>query len=281
MLACLCVLSMLAVIAHAQLGLTVNADTSYAVTLDGKPWLSSAADAYVVTYGGLHHTSRDGSLKSDGAPSPISGSDVLGDYSGYSVSFNRGIFVASFRLYATRSALIFQQAFPKGLAGMNITSNYDDLATGFPAFGPPQAQLNSTDIGYLSWSGGMCPGHNGLWNAAGAKAAALGSQSGPLVLFDTAGASVVLSPASGFMTAQLALANACGTSLCAGHNGKVSGVPAGWTLETAVVGGAGINNTVMALGDLLLARGGKTRTAADADLTVSTLGWWSDNGAYK
>lgn len=239
-------------VAHAQLGLTVRPDASYAVSLDGQTWLSSAADAYVVAYDGKHHTAKDGSLKADVAPAPISGSDILGSYAGYSVAFNNGIFIASFRLYAARNALIFQQAFPKGLVGMNITSSYDDVATGFPSFGPPQVQLNSSDRGFLSWSGGMCPGHTGVWSASGSKSADLGSQSGPLVLFDAAANALALSPASGFMTAQLAFGPACGTSLCAGHDGLVTDVPAGWTLETALVGGAGINSTMMALGDLLL-----------------------------
>lgn len=271
----------LTAVAHAQLGLTVNADATYAVSLDKKTWLASAADAYVISYNGQPHSFKDGSLKADGAPTPISGNDILGSYSGYSVGFNAGIFVASFRLYEERSTLIFQQSFPKGLVNMNITMNYNDLATGFPAFGPSQSELNSTDVGFLSWSGGMCPGHTGVWNAAGSKSADLGSQSGPLVLFDNAGNALAMSPASGFMTAQIAFGNACGSALCAGHNGLVTNVPAGWTLETALVGGAGINNTVMALGDVLLARGGKTRTAANADLTVSTLGWWSDNGTVQ
>lgn len=256
----------------------MNADASYAVSFDGKPWLSSSADAFVASYDGRLHTSRDGSLKADSAPVPISGSDVLGAFSGYSVAFNGGVYVASFRLYSARSALIFQQAFPRGLAGMNASDNVDDVATGFPSFGPTE-MLNSTAVGFLSWSGDMSKGHHGLWNAT-SNNAQLGSESGPLTLFDATGASVVLSPASGFMTAQLALASACGGALCAGHNGKVTDVPAGWTLETALVGGTGINDTVMALGDLLLTRGGKTRTAADADLTISTLGWWSDNGAF-
>lgn len=275
------VLSVLAALhaAHAQLGLAVNADASYVVSLDGIPWLASASDAFVITYGGRLYTSRDGSLKTDSAPTPISGNDVLGSFSGYSVGFNDGVFVASFRLYSARNALIFQQAFPKGLVGMNVSDDVDDVATGFPSFGPA-AGLNSTGLGFLSWSGDMSKGHHGLWNANGSNGAQLGSESGPLALFDASGTTVVLSPASGFMTAQLALANACGSALCAGHNGRVTDVPVGWTLETAVVGGSGINNTVMALGDLLLARGGKTRTAADADLTISTLGWWSDNGAY-
>jgi hypothetical protein len=227
----------LAAVAQAQISLTVNPDTSYSVQLNGKTWLSSAADAYVVSYSGAHHTVKDGSLKPDGTPAPITGSDILGAYTGYSVSFNQGLFVSSFRLYAGRSAVIFQQAFPKGLTRMNIAGSDDDVATGFPAF----AQNNSTNLGFLSWSGGMCPGHTGLWNAAGAKGAALGSQSGPLVLFDKTGNAIALSPASDFMTAQLALANACGSALCAGHNGEVTSVPPGWTLETLLVGGSGIS----------------------------------------
>ena len=60
----------------------------------------------------------------------------------------------------------------------------------------------------------------------------------------------------------------------------VTDVPVNWTYDTILIGGAGVNGTMMAWGDALLARTGKTRTKPDADLIVSTLGWWTDNGAY-
>jgi hypothetical protein len=42
--------------------------------------------------------------------------------------------------------------------------------------------------------------------------------------------------------------------------------------ETLIVGGSGVTSTVMAWGDVLLQRGGKTRTRAGADVAVATLG---------
>ena len=84
------------------------------------------------------------------------------------------------------------------------------------------------------------------------------------------------------MTGQLAhaaIVNDTG-GIASGQNGMVTDVPAGFTYDTLVAGGAGVNDTMMAWGDALLARTGKTRTTADADLIVSTLGYWTDNGAY-
>jgi hypothetical protein len=42
--------------------------------------------------------------------------------------------------------------------------------------------------------------------------------------------------------------------------------------DTLIVGGSGVTSTVMAWGDVLLQRGGKTRTRAGADVAVATLG---------
>ena len=110
----------------------------------------------------------------------------------------------------------------------------------------------------------------------------IGKESGPLALYNASGATITISPLSGFMTAQLAHANIVNDTdgcIASGHNGMVTDVPAGWTYETVIVAGSGVNSTVMAWGDVLLARSGKTRTKADADVIISTLGWWTDNGA--
>ena len=259
-------------------GYTLSADgSSYAVTLDGAPWLVSSAAAYTIRSGHTTLTSRDGSLKADGAPTPASGSDALGSWAGASMSFNGGLFEASFQLYAARNTLSLVQRFPRGLASMELpTANADqDLTTAFPAFLPPAPGT----LAYVSWANCMCNGNVGLYGGAG-QGANIGPESGPLALFNAAGTTLVLSPGSAFMTSQLAHAAIVNDTGCiaAGLNGMVTDVPAGWTYDTLFVGGVGTNDTMMAWGDALLARTGKTRTAPNADLIVSTLGYWTDNG---
>ena len=267
--------------ALAQLTLDVQPSGAYTVTYPGIT-LSSAAAAFAVRYDGALHSTADGSLALDAPPAPTSGNDAMGAYTGFDLTFNSGVFGASFKLYADLNALLFTQSFPKGLTGMAAAGDHspaNDLSTAFPVFGPPEAQLN-TSLAYLTWPECMSTGHVGRFRAAEAGNTGLQGNSGtPLTLFAEGGQAVVLSPVSGMMTAQVVFAGAVGTALGAGHNGMVTEVPAGWTQETLLVAGDSVNATVMAFGDQLLARSGKPRTAPDADLVISTLGYWTDNGA--
>ena len=275
--ACACALSLGA--PPGQLGYSVSADgTSYAVTMDGTAWLQSSRAAYIIRSGGQTLSTANGGLTFDSAPTPSSGSDALGAWSGAAVSFNSGLFVATFKLYAGRNALSLEQRFPRGLAGMalDVTAADADLTTAFPAFKSPEAGK----LAYVSWTNCMCNGNVGIYGGNG-QGANIGPESGPLALYNAAGVALVLSPGSAFMTGQLAHANIVNDTGClaSGHNGMVTDVPAGWTYDTLFVGGASVNDTTLAWGDALLARTGKTRTKADADLVVSTLGYWTDNGA--
>ena len=268
---------------HAKLSLDVRGDGSYSVSNGGSISLFSALDAYAIRYSGAPHTTSDGSLKMDSAPQPISGSDSMGSYTGYMVAFNSNIFTASFKLYDALDAILFTQTFPQGLTQMAASGHRapeNDLSTGFPAFGSPQSKLN-TSLAFLTWPECMSTGHVGRFTAGGVGAAGLNDNSGtPLALYAEDGSAVIMSPISGMMTAQVVFAGLVGTSLGAGHNGMLEEVPPGHALETLLVAGSSVNATVMAWGDLLLARSGKHRTLPDADLIVSTLGLWTDNGAY-
>ncbi len=284
MLHALPLLLALSAVAFGKLSLTVNSDGSYSTAQDGVVTLESAPIAYAVRYDNAVHTTDDGSLKMDAPPSPTSGTDTLGSYTGYSVAFNDGVFLADFKLYGDLDALLFTQTFPKGLSDMAATTDHapqNDLSTAFPVFGPPQKDLN-TSLAYLTWPECMSTGHTGMFNAQGIPNSGLQDNSGtPLVLYSQSGASMIISPVSAMMTSQVVFAGLVGTSMGVGHNAMVTEVPAGWTQETLLVGGTGVNNTVMAWGDLLLKRGGKHRTLPDADLVISTLGWWSDNVRVK
>ena len=277
------VLALLAALpgALAKVALQVRPDGSYRVTHDGIA-LDSAAAAYAVRYDNVLHSTADGSLALDAAPAPISGTDALGAYTGFALAFNKNRFAASFKLYAALDSLLFSQTFPAGLSGMAAASDSspaNDLATAFPVFGPAASKLNDTNLAFLTWPECMSTGHTGVWDAAAPGASGLRGTSGtPLVLFSPNGSALMMSPVSGMMTAQIVFAGAVGTALGAGHNGAVAEVPAGWVQETLLVGGDSVNATVMAWGDILLARSGKHRTVAGTDVVISTLGWWS--GAF-
>jgi hypothetical protein len=64
-----------------------------------------------------------------------------------------------------------------------------------------------------------------------------------------------------------------------GFNPSLRNLPAGFRQETVVAFGAGINKTWESWGRTLVALGGATRPAYDADATLKYLGYWTDNGA--
>lgn len=196
-----CAAIAVAAVASGQVGYTLAADgKSYSITIDGVVWLASSPAAYLIRSSGKTLSSRDGSLSADGAPVAASGSDELGAWTGQTLQFNGGLFEASFKLYAARNALVLGQRFPLGLTGMALTTNnaQDDLTTAFPAFRAPAANTR----GYVSWSGCMSPGNVGLYGGAG-QGAGIGNHGGPLALFDASGTTIVVSPASAFMTGQV------------------------------------------------------------------------------
>ena len=69
--------------------------------------------------------------------------------------------------------------------------------------------------------------------------------------------------------------------LAAGVAGSVPSLPPGFTYTTAMVGGAGVNASVVSAGDLLLQLGNKTRPNPEEgdSFVLSHLGFWTDNGS--
>jgi len=62
--------------------------------------------------------------------------------------------------------------------------------------------------------------------------------------------------------------------------GDLQSVPAGYAQRYLVVEGRGIGATLTAWGDRLLQDRGRSRADRYADAGLSTLGYWTDNGAY-
>jgi hypothetical protein len=72
-----------------------------------------------------------------------------------------------------------------------------------------------------------------------------------------------------------------GRTLSYGLLGSVSAVPAGHSLEVVLTLSRGVNEAMLAWGDILLAYHGKRRGAAwEADPTLQRLGYCTQNGAY-
>lgn len=105
-----------------------------------------------------------------------------------------------------------------------------------------------------------------------------GECSTPWLLFDDHFNSMIISPASHFMVASL---SGDGRHLIAsGMNPHLTGLPAGFTQQTLIVFGHGINQTWDAWGAAMTGWQGVKRPANDADIILKYLGYWTDNGAY-
>jgi len=99
----------------------------------------------------------------------------------------------------------------------------------------------------------------------------------PWLFFDGAANGFLISPASNFPVARMTLGG--DGTLSSGIDGGVSSLPAGFTQQTLLVTGSGLNHLYDGWGQALTALHGKTRPSNDADLTLEKFGYWTDNGA--
>lgn len=264
-----------------QLAATVASDGSYSVSMGGSVWLaSSPTNPYVFRWDGVTRSAASGGLTVSSV-TPVSGTDpALGAYSGWEVSLNSGKVLARTLNVPGRNAVLFEQVFPGGLAGTAYNTSEStaaaDQATSFPVFGPPMAQVDSS-LAYLAFAHCMCGAATGSWTAKGLKANSghFGDEGGAFSIFDANFSTVVISAANDFMTTTIGFPDATGTALGSGFNGMLTGIPAGWTHRTILVGGAGVNETWYAWGDALLALGGKRRTPTFGNF-FDTLSYWTD-----
>lgn len=98
----------------------------------------------------------------------------------------------------------------------------------------------------------------------------------PWLFFDAANNAFIISPASNFPVARMSYD---GTNLTTTIDPGVKNLPSGFTSQTLLVATSGLNRAFDTWGNALTALHGKTRPSNDADLTLRTFGYWTDNGA--
>jgi len=99
----------------------------------------------------------------------------------------------------------------------------------------------------------------------------------PWMLFDNQANAFLISPASHFMVASMFGDGR--TKVASGFNEKLRNLPAGFTQQTILAFGKGINKTWDVWGRALRDLQGSKRPANDADAVLKYLGYWTDNGA--
>jgi hypothetical protein len=180
------------------------------------------------------------------------GSDTLGSYREISFTYQGQVArVSTIRLYGSRPVVLFSTTY------LAASSNTEP----FPIFTTYPVKLY-----HLSYHGSF-----GI-----ARFDLKGSDS-PWLFFDKNAHSLILSPAANFMVANLTLSNS--GSISSRINNGIETLPQGFTHKTMLTVGNGINATYNVWGQAMTDLQGKIRSANDSNVTLNTLGYWTDRGA--
>jgi hypothetical protein len=100
----------------------------------------------------------------------------------------------------------------------------------------------------------------------------------PWLFFDDSANAVIISPASHFMVASMSGDGR--RQITSGLNSSLRDLPAGFTQQTIMTFGQGINHTWDLWGDSLRGLQDIKRPDNQADTVLKYFGYWTDNGAY-
>lgn len=248
----------------------------YAVSVNGEPWLLSAASGAVAFRVNGTELSLDNGTLSLTSSGSVNGTDQLGAFEERFFVYS-GAFRTSFRTYPLLGAALFEQRYLAQANGTAAPGGAErGVASSFPAFG---VGAQAAELGYYAWGGAH------LWtnNSAGVFGSAPGTfavapplEAGPLALFSRqTGAAAVLSPASSFMSGAMLHD---GQALRSGLLGSVTSVPAGHSYRTLVAASpGGVTAAAEAWGALLQRAHNTVRFGGD--ISLSHLSFATDNGA--
>ncbi len=178
--------------------------------------------------------------------------DAAGHYSEISFDFQADVARhGAIRAYWNRTAVLFTLTAPAGATN---------------GFSFPNLHTYPSGLSHVAYSGVFA---NPTFSAL--------PEEGPWAFFDSAANTFVISPAANFMTASTSM-RPDGT-IVSGIDSGVTSLPPGFVHQTLLVAGQGINNTFAAWGATLTSLLGKGTVANDADQSLRTLGYWTDNGA--
>ncbi|CAG5129545.1 unnamed protein product, partial [Candidula unifasciata] len=246
-------------------------------------WLNSGPFSLMLN--GTRRSTDDGSLSVSSYTNPTSGVDDIGQYTEnkWVLSAGNVTMEAAIRTYpdSTRQVVVFIQRFPQGLSGTRI--NVNETITSFPSF---LLQNFSQPLGYLSYGSFMFGDINkqaGIWGS-NAKINDGLDGSGPLAIFDGLGNAMVVSPLGNFMASSIWL-DKSKASLNFGIMGGVDSLPTNFEHRTiAYCSNTGVGDAFDGWGGIMRRVYNKTEEVREyhqsQDLSLTHLGYWTDNGAY-
>jgi hypothetical protein len=229
-------------ISETSAGITVTVDPSgpYSIAVSDPAW----------TFGGdigrpLTHITVN------------TGTDNIGDY--HEITFNYTV-VATLQDHPRQAGVRAYQEKPVVL----LTLQYLDEASNTGPF--PSLTTYPQGLFHLTYKGIF--GHYDF-NQFGADS--------PWIFFDAGANAFILSPASDFTVASTTFGPS--QEISSGIDTRIANLPQGFTHQTFLVVGKGINSTFETWGRAMTDLHRKTRPANDADIPLTYLGYWTDNGA--
>ncbi len=231
--------------AHAQNGVTILGAEGLAVNVTPGGGYSITVNTPAWKFGGTL-----GSAVTNLAT--VSGVDPAGHYSEISFDFQPDVARhAAIRAYWNRPAVLFTLNWPTAAPNNYAFPNLSQYPSGLSHIGFAGVFANATFTSF--------------------------PEEGPWGFFDKSANTFVISPAANFMASSASM-RGDGT-LSFGIDSAVINVPQGFSQRTLLVVGQGIGATFGSWGQIMTSLGGKGQVSNDADTSLRSLGYWTDNGA--
>jgi len=258
-----------------KLDIHISEDMRPEILVSGRPWIE---DVGIWVYlNGVWHRDGDGVL--------VAGSwkgRIEEGASGPTRVWQRSYFLKEepllvFTIKLLEKAIKVVAELVQSISGLRRNDSFDNLTFLAPVF------TFSKKLKFFAVTFGLGPSNNrypeGYWPSAvvGHGPTELPKQAfAPLVIYDTEEA-LAIAPANCFLTSALIQQHGV---VGRGLHGAVDSLPSGFRIETVFVPGVNVPDSLYRLGDLLMAKSGKTRPKLDEHLFLSTLGYWNAFGSY-
>jgi len=247
------------------------------IDAEGRPGIDLAGRAYVDSIRvGIPHLDASGAECVSTPWEWIEGNDALGPYAGLRsvlVLDGSDLIESALRCYGVVAT--FTARFLRPIEGIGSGDSFERPSVCAPTFSLPMHL--QTCVATHGLRGSDDP-FGGYWPTAYiANGQRLPSEAfTPLVAFDGEGA-VAVCPSNQFLTGSLVAVNG---GVARGIHGSIDRFDEGATIQTLFAAGSDVPASLMALGDVLLARGGKRRPVPSSHPMTSSIGWWNAYGGY-
>nr|XP_022321423.1 uncharacterized protein LOC111123413 [Crassostrea virginica] len=267
---------------YPGLQVSIVTDGTYSISVKGDLWLNSAP-TYFMADGNMYIGGEHGNLTLLQS-STSSGYDRIGEWQTTDFFYSAGgsNVTASIKTYPyelQNDFIIFSQTYHNGAKQTN-RADVSSVIGRFPAF-KVGSQDPKVELFYLAY-GGIMVGDTGksmgVWNQT-TVSMSYGISGGPVAIFDQEGNTVIIAPFSQFMASSVTHPD-FDNSVGWGVMGGVQSVPPGYQCDTILYYAKGINKAFEGWGRLMKKWYGRTDDFVNTDITISHLGYWTDNGAY-